>query len=82
MPASGEQTDSYIVYRSNTPMTRHLQPLCQTFVITHHEKSARRCVGKTVNYYVNLSCWCVFTSSHMSFIDRHISMLTIATYMQ
>jgi len=32
--------------------------------------------------YVNLSCYFVFTTTLMSFIDRHILMLTIATYIK
>ena len=31
-------------------------------------------------YYVNLLCYFVFTTTLTSFTDRHISMLTIATY--
>jgi hypothetical protein len=82
LPANANKQVVPWFYGTNTPMTRQLQLLCQMFVPTHHKKSGRRCVGKTVNYYVKPSCYCVFTSTLKSFIETHISRQTIATYIQ
>lgn len=72
------------IHHTNKPTTRQRRPLCQMAVLTHHDASGSRSVGRTINFYVNVSCYIVFTNTHlfMSFTDRRISMLTISTYVQ
>jgi len=40
------------------------------------------CGTYEAKYYVKFLCYFVFTTTLMTFIDRHILMLTIATYIQ
>ena len=70
--------------RTKYTITRHLRPLRPNSVLTHQGQSGGRSAGRNVTYYFNFSCYVVYTHTHLfvSFIDRHISMLTIASYRQ
>jgi hypothetical protein len=74
----------YNAKHTNMPMMRYLRPLCKNSVLTHEDQSGGRSAGTNANCYFNLSHYVVFTYTQLfvSFIDRHLSMLIMASYIQ